>query len=1198
MFLKRLEVKGFKSFAEPIHIDFVQGVTAVVGPNGSGKSNISDSVRWVLGEQSARSLRGAKMEDIIFAGSDSRRAVNVAEVTLVLDNEDEHLAVEYSEVNVTRRVYRSGESEYLINRQPCRLKDIVDLFLDSGLGREAYSIIGQGKIEEILSSKAEDRRVIFEEAAGVLKYKTRKIKAEKRLAQTEENLQRVADVLNELNEQVEPLKEQASIAKEFLEKQDQEKRLDIQVITSEIQDLHGRWSVESEKLRSLKSRLETRSKTLEEAETTLREYRERSSKLQVDVTTAQNERLRISEELEKNEGKRGILAERQKNAQHTENQLSRTIQEKEAREKELRSSYERENDVFQTHQKELQAVKKSLEAVEAALFSTKENLANELDDAKSDYIEALNEQASIRNERRYLEEQKMQRERSTRRAENEGKALLEKQQYLNERLREAKQQVQVNKDVYEKTVQTLQETTRQEEATRDRYYKQEAKLYEAYGLLQKITAREDVLAEMEAEFSGFFQGVKEILKERDTSKNGIIGAVAELMKVPKDYETAIEVALGAAAQHVVVEEEHAAREAIQFLKQRRLGRATFLPLSTIKPRHLPDAGEQSLQNEEGFIGVAAELIETDSRYQAIAQNLLGTTVVAKHLQAANHLARKLHHRYRVVTLDGDLVNPGGAMTGGSVKQKQSSLLSRKREREEVQQKKVKMEASVQKLEKAVQQGKAQLQELAQQLERAREEQSSKRGQLEATQSAFTQVEAEASATSQEAKRYGRQEAEYAEERTTLEARLEALTTEEKNANERTAELEEAIEQLNEQLEIEQQSKETLRKEQTELKVKQAEVAQQAEHAQWQVQQRAEALEATSRELMNAKEEYALLHTAGGERTASRESLMEKIEEGRTLKESITQELTQLEEAQIELDRDYEQLEEKTKAEQGEYSYLLDESQRLEVRVNRLDVDLENRLSRLREEYELSYEAASEQYPLEEELDATRTKLKLIKLSIEELGTVNLGAIDEYERVRERHEFLNNQREDLQEARETLYQVIDEMDTEMTKRFSETFVQVRYHFQHVFTALFGGGEADLVLTNEKDSLNTGIDIIARPPGKKRQLLGLLSGGERALTAIALLFAILHVRPVPFCVLDEVEAALDEANVSRFAQYLKDFSERTQFIVITHRKGTMEKADVLYGVTMEESGVSRLVSVRLEETKDLMEQKIGRKTNELL
>ncbi|KMK77182.1 chromosome segregation protein SMC [Alkalihalobacillus pseudalcaliphilus] len=1186
MFLKRLEVVGFKSFAEQIGIDFVPGVTAVVGPNGSGKSNISDSIRWVLGEQSAKSLRGAKMEDIIFAGSDSRKPLNYAEVTLVLDNEDHHLHIDYSEVSVTRRVYRSGDSEYLINKQTCRLKDIVDLFLDSGLGREAYSIIGQGKVEEILSSKSEDRRVIFEEAAGVLKYKTRKVKAEKRLWETQENLNRVEDILFELEGQVEPLQIQSSIAKDYLEKKEQLKEIEIALLVFQITDLHAKWTDEKEKLASLKEQYQKQTKEVTEMEEQLESLRVQTNELQEAMHDAQEALLLASEALEKAEGKKQLFQEQLKHASENKETLLKSLEDKKEQLTRLETECIEKKEKLSNEEKELELLQKSVQDKEELLNMHEEDLPEKLEQAKGDYIELLNEQASIRNEARYLEEQLNQQKLKTNKLTSENDELLQAREHLKSQSKTAIEQLGKAEVGLEQISQWYRDLKLKDEQKRNQYQKKESKLYEAYQFIQKLESRKEVLEEMEADFSGFFQGVKEVLKRREQQLPGVVGAIAELVHVPKDYEAALEIALGAAMQHIVVQTEKDARQAIQFLKQNRFGRATFLPLSVLKPRELNEYQRASIQNEDGFIGVAADLIQYEKPYHNVIWNLLGHVVIARNLEVANKLASKLSYRYRVVTLDGDVVNAGGSMTGGSLKQKQTPLLGRKREVEELQEKLDSLKESSLALENSVKSLKVELKELEDEMLEAQQKGEKARAHFHECKEYKREVELQSKAMEERFSRFDREQRGYTDEQLRIQERLHELEEKAVSAEDERKQLEQNVKSLETKLHTEKSSKEELQQLLTEEKIKHAAVKERYANALTEVKRYEGQIQDLREDLADLHEQTSFLQTEMSERTSGESSWEKKIHTNRQKKQALTIQLTAMREERKKLDLAYETLEQQLKAEQAKFAYVLEQVQSIEVSVNRFDVELDHCLTVLREEYVLSYEGAKIEYQLTMPEDEAKTKVKLIKLSIQELGTVNLGAIEEYERVKERFDFLKAQQEDLLEAKATLHAVINEMDEEMTKRFEETFHQIQSHFRVVFTKLFGGGEADLVLTEPNDLLNTGVEMLVRPPGKKRQHLALLSGGERALTAIALLFAILKVRPVPFCVLDEVEAALDEANVSRFAQFLKDFSGQTQFIVITHRKGTMEEADVLYGVTMQESGVSRLVSVKLEETKELV------------
>ncbi|WP_079508401.1 chromosome segregation protein SMC [Mesobacillus jeotgali] len=1186
MFLKRLDVVGFKSFAERISVEFVPGVTAVVGPNGSGKSNITDSIRWVLGEQSARSLRGSKMEDIIFAGSDSRKPLNFAEVTLTLDNEDQSLPLDYNEVSVTRRVYRSGDSEYLINKQNCRLKDIVDLFMDSGLGREAFSIISQGRVEEILNSKPEDRRTIFEEAAGVLKYKSRKKKAENKLFETQENLNRVTDIIHELEAQVEPLKIQASIAKDYLQQKEELEQIEVALTAYEIEDLHARWEQLSKQLEHHKEDEIKQSALLQKKEAEIEKMRDHLAALDESVSDLQNVLLHASEELEKLEGRREVLKERKKNASQNKGQLEKNIEELTssiARLEEQKAEYKKA--VFELSE-EAGALQKELQQKQEHLKLYSEDVELKIDSIKSDYIEVLNEQASAKNEKIYIEQQLQQQEAKGSRLDHDNDRFVGIRDEINEKKAEIEDKVASAQQELEEQAKLFFEEQKKLESLRSNYEKQEKTLYQAYQFLQQAKSKKEMLEEMEEDYSGFFQGVKEVLKARNSKLQGVEGAIAELINVPKQYETAIETALGGAMQHIVVKTEENARAAIQYLKQKSFGRATFLPLSIIKGKYLTGSQTTLLSGYSAYIGTAADLIQYDEKYAEVVKNLLGNVIIAKDLKGANEIAKMLQYRSRIVTLDGDVVNPGGSMTGGAVKQKSSSLLSRKGELEDLTNKLADMEEKTRVLESRVKALKADIHSSELRLEELRKTGEELRFKQQTLKGDLREVELEQKNINERLSVYDSEKTQMDTDREKLVSRLAELDRLLAKHQQTLVQLDKEIERLTELKNSNSTSKDTLISEISDLKIILASKKEQLTHVKEKLESTIFQAEEQSGKLAFMKEDLSLLSSEMTDSSSGESQLEEAAKQKLQDKNETLKLIASRRHERLELQNKLEDQELESKElrrlQKGMNEVLKDE----EVKLNRLDVELDNKLAHLREEYLLSYEAAKEQYPLTIPADEARRKVKLIKMAIEELGTVNIGAIEEYERVSERYEFLLEQKNDLQEAKDTLFLVIEEMDQEMKKRFEQTFTGIRSHFESVFQALFGGGRADLKLTQPDDLLNTGVEIVAQPPGKKLQNLGLLSGGERALTAIALLFSILKVRPVPFCILDEVEAALDEANVYRFAQYLKKYRDETQFIVITHRKGTMEEADVLYGVTMQESGVSKLVSVRLEDSKELV------------
>ncbi len=1183
MFLKRLDIAGFKSFAEKVSIDFVPGVTAVVGPNGSGKSNITDAIRWVLGEQSAKSLRGGKMEDIIFAGSESRRAVNVADVTLTLENDDQFLPLDYHEVSITRRVYRSGDSEFFINNQPCRLKDIVDLFMDSGLGREAFSIISQGKVEEVLSSKSDERRKIFEEAAGVLKYKTRKRKAELRLLETQENLNRVVDILHEIEGQLEPLQIQSSIAKDYLQKKEELEHIDVAVTVFEVEDLHQKWEklkAEMAQHEQLEESLATNIRTREGEIQTLRLH---IQQIDEQLDSLHKKLLYVSEEVEKLEGKKEVLKERKKNAFQNKEQLERLVKEYTHKHQELSKAKDSEGKDLEQSQKEVQEIRLKLTEQEQLFRQYSENLEEKLEQMKSEYFELANAQTSARNEISFLEQQKMQTFEKEQRLTKSNEQYVEQRRELTQRKEAAIKRLAQFRQELQQAVQVYKQQGEKLESLRQAYRKQESTLYQAYQYVQQTKSRKEMLEEMQEDYEGYFHGVKEVLKARDEKLAGIKGAIAELINVPKEYETALEIALGGAAQHIVVQDEQSARQAIGFLKQNGYGRATFLPLTSVKDRYVPAQTISMLESHEAYVGIASSLVKYEATYDRVIKNLLGTVIVVNDLKGANELARLVQHRYRFVTVKGDVVNPGGSMTGGSMKQKSNSLLGRQREVEAITAKIEEMEQKTLVLEQDVKDKKSQIEELQQEINKQQAFVERLKDKEQESDREVKQIDIEEKAVNDRLTMYDHDIASFRQDQTSLSARIDELHTSLQGNQQQANVLEKNIEELAARKHTQQTSKETVQHELTEVKVLLAKKEQFLTNQQEKYERVCFELDQTIQRLSEATDDLSLLTSEITSNDSGELQLEEAAHERIKEKTETLQLMDDCRSERLKAQNKLEDEERIVKELQRQYKQITDALKDEEVKINRIDVELDSRLQQLTEEYEISFEAAKEKYPLTLDIQEARKKIKLIKLAIDELGTVNLGSIEQYERVSERYEFLNTQRADLDEAKNTLYQVIEEMDEEMKKRFSDTFSRIRNEFGTVFSSLFGGGKADLKLTDPKDLLNTGVEIVAQPPGKKLQNLGLLSGGERSLTAIALLFSILKVRPVPFCVLDEVEAALDEANVHRFATYLRKFSNQTQFIVITHRKGTMEEADVLYGVTMQESGVSKLVSVRLEESK---------------
>jgi len=1185
MFLKRIELTGFKSFADRTELEFVRGITAVVGPNGSGKSNISDGIRWVLGEQSAKSLRGGNMQDIIFAGSDSRKAVNFGEVSLTLDNMDKALPLDFTEVTVTRRVHRSGDSEYMINKQPCRLKDITELFMDTGIGREAYSIIGQGRIEEILSTRSEDRRGIFEEASGIVKYKSRKKEAQKKLEDTESNLLRIHDLVSELKGQIDPLREQAEKAELYRTLKDELKNKEIALYVHQIEGVHASWTQTNEKLAALREEQLGLSTFVSKHDAILEEERQALVQLEELLEKLQDELLRCSEDTEKSEGYVELLNERRGHLERTRDGLRQSLEAAEAR---LASGAEEEG-ALRAKRAQLDV---ELTAALAKLKDEEDRLAladgsTEVEERlKAELFDALNAMAQARNDIRYGDGQREVLERRMARiAEEEAKwreqveALSAKRERLEQRLAEVARALTEVRDRY------VSEGARSSELQR--------KLEEAQASARRheqkrdaLVSRRDTIKELQNDYDGFQHGVREVLKaSKRGTLHGVHGAVAELVSVPGHLEVAIETALGAALQHIVMEDEKSSRTAIAYLKQRQSGRATFLPLDVIRPRNISDSDRRTLEQAEGFIGVAAELVGHEPKYAAIVSSMLGNVLISETLEQANRIASRLQYRFRVVTRDGDIVNAGGSMTGGSLQKKSSSLLGRQRQLEE-------LDRDIAEAEKAREGARAEVDDLKKEAAQVAQNIEQLRTLGEQERLREQQVSGEGAQLEQEEKLLDEQRVAMDGEKAAFAAEAGGLSASKEEAEARLAELtaEEARiqERMREAEELRRKSasaKEELQAALTELKVAIARMEQDRGSLDEQLSRYRVDLARLTGERKQLSESLAQ-NEAEAERTLQ-ESVehRERLNELRIQKKQLTENLEFKRADRAEKHRELERKEGETKDQRTKLRAVDENLRQAEIAVNRMDVELDNLLRKLTEEYEIGFELAKERYPIPEDIAATQNEVRDMKRKISSLGDVNLGAIEEFKRVSERFDFLSAQENDLIEAKTKLHGIIREMDEEMSKRFRTTFEEIRKHFVVVFSRMFGGGRADLVLVEPDRPLDTGIDIVAQPPGKKLTNLQLLSGGERALTAIALLFAILHVKPVPFCVLDEVEAALDEANVARYAQYMREFSDSTQFIVVTHRKGTMEEADVLYGVTMEEGGVSKLVSVRLEESEEM-------------
>ncbi|MFH4927193.1 chromosome segregation protein SMC [Staphylococcus cohnii] len=1185
VYLKSIDAFGFKSFAEHTNVQFDEGVTAIVGPNGSGKSNITDAIKWVLGEQSAKSLRGAKMEDIIFSGAEHRKAQNFAEVKLKLDNSTGKLNVDTEELVVTRRLYRSGESEYYLNNDRSRLKDIIELFLDSGLGKEAFSIISQGRVDEILNAKPIDRRQILEESAGVLKYKKRKATSVQKLDQTEDNLTRVEDILFDLEGRVEPLREEAAIAKEYKHLSNEMEKSDVLVTVYDIEQYNQNIYELDENLNRLKSQQASKDAEKVQHTQSLNQYKSERQQLDETIESLNFKLVKATEEVEKFAGQLNVLEERKKNQSQTN---ARFEEEQESLKTQVTNIKQEQAEVKDQikHLKSKQTdLNEEIQQYESQLYVSDEQHDEKLESIKDKYYQLMSEQSDVNNDIRFLEHTIQENETKQSRLDSRLLDAYKDLKNIQNQITETEKQSTIAKKELKKAESDLASYEKKLTQLKNQQNEYEEKLHQAYRFNEKLKSRIDSLATQQEEYSYFFNGVKHILKMKDNKLSGIRGAVAEVIHVPSNLTKAIETALGASLQHIIVDSEKDGRQAIQYLKQNGLGRATFLPLNVIQPRNVASDILNIADSSTGFVNIASNAIQVENDYKHVIQNLLGNTIIVDNLKNANELARKIRYRTRIVTLEGDIVNPGGSMTGGGDR-KTKSILSQKDELstmraqlEDYQQQTVSFEKQFQAIKEEADALsntyfdtsqnyntiKQNVHEFDLELDRLRKQETHLKNEHEEFE--FEKNDGYQSETSKQ----------------TLNDKKEQLATIQ-------AQLQKLEEDINIYTKLSKEGKESTTLIQQKLHQKQSDLAVIKERLNTQKQTESRLnhqLKQLKEQKQKLSEQIELFNSDEITGEKAFETIQNNIEQSKNNKVKLTEDLATIKSQRQALNDTIETTEHKLEEANQDILSIENRYQDIKAEQSRLDVLINHAIDHLSEQYHLTFERASELYTLEEDIESLRKKVKLTKMSIEELGPVNLNAIEQFEEINERYTFLNEQRADLRAAKATLEQLIEEMDKEVKERFKETFHSVQGHFSEVFKSLFGGGQAELRLTDD-DYLSAGVDIIVQPPGKKLQNLSLLSGGERALSAIALLFAILKVRSAPFVILDEVEAALDEANVIRYAQYLKALSSQTQFIVITHRKGTMEFSDRLYGVTMQESGVSKLVSVNLNTIDEVIKE----------
>jgi len=1183
MYLKSIEVQGFKSFANKITFEFHNGITGIVGPNGSGKSNVSDAVRWVLGEQSAKQLRGGNMQDVIFAGTETRKPQGFAYVAITLDNSDRKLNLDFDEVKVSRRLYRSGESEYMINEVPCRLKDVSELFFDTGIGQEGYSIIGQGQVEKILSGKPDDRRELFDEAAGITKFKKRKVLAERKLEDERANLVRVNDILSELEKQVEPLKRQSEAAREYLRLKEELKTFDVNLFLNESDGLKKQLGELDQKAEILKG---DQADANREAEQLKSEYEELENLLRELDTSLTETREKISAgNIESGDlnGKINVLREQinteRMNAEHIDSRIAAIRSEIEEHKKSIGDYENRKAEMDET----AKAAEEKRKNAEQTLLSADENimlLDQKIEDAKNAVIAAINERAEVSAKGQRFEA--LLEQIQVRRSEVTQKLLKIKSDasvFETQALEEKKKL-----DAVEEEIRGQAELMKQSAGKIADCEKEIARLSTALNDIQaeyqNSSARLESMRNLAERYDGYGNSIKRVMETRDRIR-GIHGVVADLITVDKEYETAIETALGGRIQNIVTDSEETAKQLIEHLKKNKFGRATFLPLSSTGTAREWNPGD--VMKEEGVIGIASSLVKTDPQYEPLLKNLLGRDIVVNDIDHAIRIERKYHYAYRIVTTEGELLSPGGSLSGGAFRNA-SNLLGRKREIEELEEETGKILKRSESMQAELDRATALLAEL-----RAENEEQKKKNQeillnrntieLNIERLKEKQTETEDSASDLEAE-HGQLEAQVVEinsGKTQLKTDIGAL-------DEKRSSTEQLISDLAKQLE---EAKSGREKYAAALSTAQVD----ASAARQNLTFIDENLNRLKEETAKSEDELATFQKGTEESVKRIRDKNAEIDEAEASIDTIRQRIS-------ELNGVVQEITEKKESKSGEQKQYFEKRDAISSKISALDKDLfrvqsqhekceeklGTRVSYMLSEYELTYETAE---PLRVEtmndLTELRKNIENRKSAIRALGNINVNAIDEYKDVSTRYEFLKTQHDDLQKAEEALMNVIDELDKGMRKQFGEQFELIAREFDKVFKELFGGGRGQITLEEDVDMLEAGINIIAEPPGKKLQNMMQLSGGEKALTAISLLFAIQNLKPSPFALLDEIEAALDDSNVERFAKYLRKLTKNTQFIVITHRRGTMVAADRLYGITMQEKGISTLVSVKLIEDK---------------
>ena len=1177
MYLKSIEMQGFKSFADKTKVVFDRGVTAVVGPNGSGKSNITESLRWALGESSAKSLRGGKMPDVIFAGTENRNPLNFASVVVTLDNSSGFIVNKNKEIKVERHIYRSGDSEYLIDGQKVRLRDIHDLFMDTGLGRDSFSIISQGRVEAIFNSKPEERRAIFEEAAGVLKYKTRKKETESKLAQAQGNLDRLDDIIYELDNQVKPLEKQAQTAKKFLELDGQRKELYLDVLVAQLSLGKEKLSEKEAELESVKTELTSYYKQRSELEQENQSLKEKRHRLSVQLDREQAVLLDVTKLISDLERKIEVHKLESSQNESSRQEAQARLENLLTRREQLEEQIEQKQGVLEQLENSLSSLKEDIAAVDREISYFSEDPDQVLDHLREQYVALMQEEAEASNRLTKIQ-QDIANQISLSESKSEDLARLQtEKQTAQEELDKSRKSLEEADHELRQLLERYQTKKSELDQVQATYQSEQGRLFDLLDQLKGKQARQSSLEAILKNHSNFYAGVKAVLQEAP-SLGGIIGAVSEQLTFDTRYQTALEIALGGASQNVIVEDEATAKRAIAFLKEKRQGRATFLPLTTIKPRQLSGQQISLLESSDGFLGLASDLVTYQPNLDVIFQNLLGTIAIFDTIDHANKAARATKFQVRMVTMDGAEIRPGGAFAGGSNRNNSTTFI--KPELDALLGEIAELSGQLQEQESLVAAKKTSLDQTREALEtikadgeEARLNQQSARIHQEQAENRLAQLSVQYDLQMSQVSPTILTELD--EEATKEAANVQAL-------NEKKIALEQQINQVRDNRDSIQESLQKLQTQKGQLTLVQAEATSQLRFEQIDLRRLQE-------EKATTEKDIAILEDLINQKVVALEDttielLEEQLQAASDKQSQTNQILIRLKFELEDIDGQFEDLEERLQQARTKNDDLIRKQAKLEADCEQAGDTLRTLLGNLTEHFKLSFEAAQSQAKAVENLASAEQNLKNLERAIRALGPVNLDAIEQYDEVNNRLTFLNEQRTDILSARDLLLDTIHEMDDEVKERFKVTFEAIRESFKQTFKQMFGGGSADLILT-ENDILTAGVEISVQPPGKKIQSLNLMSGGEKALSALALLFSIIRVKTIPFVILDEVEAALDEANVKRFGDYLNRFDKESQFIVVTHRKGTMSAADAIYGVTMQESGVSKIVSVKLKDMEKL-------------